>query len=71
MERVQLYDENAKTGADQRVPIHLVGGFCNLLIKSSLQLNLSVENLLQYYYVIIERNLGPVRLIKLRVDYSF
>jgi len=71
MERVQLYDENPATGADQRVPIHLVGGFCNLIIKPALQLNLSVENLLQYYYVVIERNMGPVRLIKLRLDYSF
>jgi len=42
-----------------------------LIIKPALQLNLSVENLLQYYYVVIERNMGPVRLIKLRLDYSF
>jgi outer membrane cobalamin receptor len=70
-ERVQLYDENPRTGADQRVPIHLVGGFCNLMIRPTLQLNLSVENLFQYYYVIIERNMGPVRLVKLRLDYSF
>lgn len=71
IERVQLYAENPATGADQRIPIHLVGGFCNLIIKPRLQLNLSVENLLQYYYVIIERNMGPVRLVKLRLDYSF
>lgn len=71
MERVQLYDENPLTGADQRVPVKLLSAFCRFSMDSALQINLSVENMLQYYYVVIERNMGPVRLIKLRVDYRF
>jgi len=71
MERVQLFPENSRTGADQRVPIHLVGGFCNISLQKSLTLNLSVENLFQYRYVMVERNMGPVRLVKLRMNYVF
>jgi len=71
MEKVQLYDENPVTGADQRVPIKLLSGFLQLSVDHSLTLNLSVENMLQYYYVVFERNMGPVRLLKLRVDYRF
>ena len=71
MERVQLFPENSKTGADQRVPIHLVGGFCNVNLQKSLNLSLSVENLFQYSYVMVERNMGPVRLVKLRMNYVF
>ena len=71
MERVQLFPENFKTGADQRIPIHLVGGFCNINLQISLNLSLSVENLFQYRYVMVERNMGPVRLIKLRMNYVF
>ncbi|MGC9365249.1 MAG: TonB-dependent receptor [Fidelibacterota bacterium] len=71
MERVQLYDENPDTGADQRVPVKLVSGFCQFSMDNVLRISLSVENLLQYYYVVVERNMGPVRLIKLRIDYTF
>jgi len=71
MARVQLFPENSKTGADQRVPIHLVGGFCNINLQKSLNLSLSVENLFQYSYVMVERNMGPVRLAKLRMNYVF
>ncbi len=71
MEKVQLYDENPVTGADRRVPIKLVSGFCSYSFDHSLRINLSVENLFQYYYVVIERNMGPVRLLKVRMDYTF
>ena len=71
MERVQLYPENHVTGADQRVPVHLVSGFCQYALDQTLRINLSVENLWQYYYVVVERNMGPLRLIKLRIDYVF
>jgi outer membrane cobalamin receptor len=71
MERVQLFLENSKTGADQRVPIHLFGGFCNINLQKSLNLSLSVENLFQYSYVMVERNMGPSRLVKLRMNYVF
>ena len=71
MERVQLYDENPVTGADQRVPIPLVGVFCRYSMDSALQIHFSIENLFKYRYVIIERNMGAPRLVKLRVDYHF
>lgn len=71
MEKVQLYDENPLTGADQRVPIKLLSGFLQMSVDHSLTLNLSVENLLQYNYVVFERNMGPVRLLKMRVNYRF
>ena len=71
MRRVQLFDENTKTGADLRVPIHLFSGFIQLTINKSLFATLSVENLFQYYYVVVERNMGPVRHIKLNLNYSF
>ena len=71
MEKVQLYDENPVTGADQRVPIKLLSGFCQFSFDHALKVNLSIENMMQYNYVIFERNIGPVRLIKLRVDYRF
>ena len=71
MRRVQLFDENPKTGADQRIPIHLFSGFLQLAANKSLSATLSVENLFQYYYVVVERNMGPVRLVKLNLNYSF
>ncbi len=71
MRRVQLFDENPKTGADQIVPIHLFSGFVQLAVNKSLSATLSAENLFQYYYIVVERNMGPVRYIKLNLNYSF
>ncbi len=48
MKVVQLYDENLITGADQRVPVHPVGGFIKIAPISKLNCVLSVENLFQY-----------------------
>jgi len=71
MKVVQLYDENPTTGADQRVPIHLVNGFIKVSPNSKLNCVLSVENLFQYYYVVIERNMGTPRNVKMQVEYKF
>ncbi len=71
MRRVQLFNENPKTRGDQRVPIHLFSGFIQLAVNKSLFATLSVENLFQYYYVVVERNMGPVRYIKFNLNYSF
>lgn len=71
MKVVQLYDENPATGADQRVPIHLVGGFLQFRPNPKLTFNLSAENLFQYYYVVIERNMGSVREVRLLIEYKF
>lgn len=69
--RVQLFPENPVTGADKLVPIKLVSGFCHFSPMPALTFNLSVENLLQYYYVVIERNMGPTRNVRLTAEYTF
>lgn len=69
--RVQLFPENPVTGADKIVPIKLVSGYVRYAIKPNLVANLSVENLLQYYYVVIERNMGATRSVRLNLEYTF
>lgn len=69
--RVQLFPENPVTGADKIVPIKLVSAFVRYNIRPNLIANLSVANLLQYYYVVIERNMGPTRTVRLSLEYTF
>ena len=67
---VQLFEENALTGSDIRVPIHLwnVGIGYNW---KGLETRLRVENLFQYYYVELERNMGEERKISVNFSKSF
>ena len=67
---VQLFQENKITGADQRVPIHLVSVFCQLHPQTNLTVNISIENLFQYYYVTVERNIGAPRHLKFTFEYN-
>lgn len=69
--RVQVYPTHPKTGADDRVPIHLwsLHGFYQA--TSHFTLRLSVENLFQYYYVMVERNMGAPRHIQLGLDFTY
>ena len=61
MESVELFDENSLTGSDARVPIHVwnagmgtsYGGWHFLL---------RVENVFQYYYTQLERNIEEERI---------
>ncbi len=70
MDRVELFQENDKTGADRRVPVHIYNiGFGYQV--NNLEFRLRVENLLQYYYVDLERNMGPERSLSLQATYSF
>jgi iron complex outermembrane receptor protein len=69
--RVELFPENSVTGADKIVPIKLVSGYIHYEINPHLITNLSVENLLQYYYVVIERNMGATRSVRLNLEYTF
>lgn len=68
MERVELFQENSLTGADRRVPIHIWSVGFEYTINS-LNFNLRIENLMQYYYVDLERNMGPERSLALAVNY--
>ena len=67
---VQLFDENPQTGSDIRVPIHLwnVGFGCNW---KGLETRIRVENLFQYYYVELERNMGEERKISVNISKIF
>jgi len=64
---VQLFPENAKTGSDIRVPIHLwnIGIGYNW---KGLETRLRIENLFQYYYVELERNMGEERKISVNIS---
>ena len=67
---VQLFDENLQTGSDIRVPIHLwnVGFGYNW---KGLETRIRIENLFQYYYVELERNMGEERKISINISKSF
>lgn len=69
--RVQLFPYNPATGADKLVPIHLWSFTAYYQPGNHLTLRLSLENAFQYYYVMIERNMGAPRQIKLGVEYVF
>ncbi len=67
---VELFDENEQTGSDIRVPIHLwnIGIGYNW---KGWEAMLRVENLFQYYYVELERNIGDERKISVNISKSF
>ncbi|HSH27698.1 MAG TPA: hypothetical protein VK972_08055 [Wenzhouxiangella sp.] len=71
IQRVQLFPYNPKTGADKFVPIHLWSLTAYFQPTKQLTLRLSLENAFQYYYVMIERNMGAPRQVKLGVEYTF
>ena len=70
MESVELFDENALTGQDVRVPIHVMNaglgtsfGTWDVLFR--------VENIFQYYYTELERNIAEERLFKIQIGKTF
>ncbi len=67
---VELFDENPITGSDIRVPIHLwnIGIGYNW---KGIETRLRIENLFQYYYVELERNIGEERKISVNISKSF
>ncbi len=67
---VQLFEENLLTGSDIRVPIHLWNAGIGYNWKG-LETRLRVENLFQYYYVELERNMGEERKISINISKSF
>jgi iron complex outermembrane receptor protein len=70
MESVELFQENDLTGADARVPIHIM----NVGIGSSYQdwhFLVRVENVFQYYYTQLERNIEEERIATFTVERRF
>lgn len=67
LEGVELYQENLVTGQDERIPVHV----WNLGLVYPLgewQLLLRANNLLQYYYTQLERNMAEERLVSISVS---
>jgi len=71
MERVQVFPTNPVTGADRLVPVHLLSLHGFYRFSPNLTVRLAVTNLLQYYYVMFERNMGPPRQIQAGFEYSW
>lgn len=67
---VQLFDENPLTGSDIRVPIHLWNIGIGYTWKG-FENRLRIENLFQYYYVELERNMSEERKISINISKTF
>jgi iron complex outermembrane receptor protein len=70
IESVELFDENDLTGSDLRVPIYL-WNFSFGYNKKSWDILFRVENIFQYYYVELERNMGEERNLSLNISKRF
>ncbi|MFC1785251.1 TonB-dependent receptor domain-containing protein [Candidatus Neomarinimicrobiota bacterium] len=68
--RVQLFEENYITGSDIRVPINLWNIGFGYTLKGW-ETRLRIENMFQYYYVELERNMGEDRKISINISKSF
>lgn len=70
MEKVELFDENDQTSADKRVPISVWNvGINTDILKTQVQLR--INNIFQYNYTELERNMAPGRAISLSVLKTF
>ena len=67
---VQLFEENLLTGSDIRVPIHLWNIGIGYTWKG-FEIRIRIENLFQYYYVELERNMGDERKISINISKTF
>jgi len=70
IESIQLFNENKITGSDLRVPIHLWNisfGYS----RNNWDLLFRIENIFQYYYVELERNIGEERNYSLNISKRF
>ena len=70
MESVELFQENNLTGADARVPIHIVNAGLGRSYKDWHFL-LRVENIFQYYYTQLERNIEEERIATFTIERRF
>lgn len=70
IESVELFEENAITDSDKRVPIHLWNistGYRN----NDWEVLFRIENVFQYYYTELERNMGKERNISVNISKIF
>ncbi|MFC1760076.1 TonB-dependent receptor domain-containing protein [Candidatus Neomarinimicrobiota bacterium] len=67
---VQLFEEDYITGSDIRVPINLWNVGFGYTLKGW-EIRLRIENMFQYYYVELERNMGEERKISINISKSF
>jgi hypothetical protein len=70
IERVKLFQENPFTGEDKQVAIHIWNAGLGSHIRGW-DLQFRVENMFQYYYTELERNMGDERHFFLRVGKVF
>jgi len=70
IEKTELFDENPLTHRDRRVPVHVWNGSVAYR-RGNLEIMLRGENLFQYYYVELERNLGKERNFSLSVMWNY
>ncbi|MEA1881109.1 MAG: TonB-dependent receptor [Candidatus Marinimicrobia bacterium] len=66
IERVELFQENAISGQDKRVPIHIWNASLGYEYRGW-DFLFRVENMFQYYYTELERNMGEERHFSLTV----
>jgi len=70
LEKVALYPENPKTGADRQVPVSVWNGGLSFAGKGW-ELQLRVNNLFQYYYTQLEHNIAEERNFTITVSRKF
>ena len=70
MESVELFQEIEMTGQDARVPIHVWNAGLGKAYKDW-QLQLRVENVFQYYYTQLERNIEEERIFTVTLERTF
>ena len=67
LESVELFPENLLTGQDKQVPVHIWNAGLGSSI-GSWQFLMRVENIFQYYYTQLERNMEEERVFTLTVE---
>ena len=67
IEKVKLFQENAISGEDKRVPIHIWNASLGYDYRGW-DFLFRVENMFQYYYTELERNMGDERNFSLTVS---
>ena len=70
LEKTEVFNTNPLTGQDRRVPLHIVNIGLARNVKEW-EVLLRVENLFQYYYVELERNMASERLITFSLYRTF
>lgn len=70
IESVELFDENPKTDSDLRVPVNLWNFSIGYKYRDW-ELLFRVENIFQYYYVELERNMGEERNFSINISKVF